>query len=164
MASTSSPRAQVASAVPDEAAAIKQFETAIADYMALRRRLANETPNPVPNSSAVQLNTAVDGLADAIERSRQNAGVGDLFVAPVTVVFKRTVDDAIRTANLRQALATIDDEEPSIRAPKIHLRFPAGSQLATTPASLLNLFPTLPKGLDTVSLAAIWCFAMSTRR
>src|SRR5687767_6697613 len=148
MSSTSSPHAQVAIAVPDEAAAIKQFETAIADYMALRRRLANEAPNPVPNSSSVQLNSASDKLADAIERSRQNAGVGDLFVAPVTVVFKRTVDDAVRTANLRQVLATIDDEEPTIRAPKIHLRFPAGSQLATTPPSLLDLFPTLPKGLE----------------
>ena len=148
MPGSSSPRAQVASAVTDETAAIKQFETAIADYMALRRRLANEVPAPVPNSSSVELNNASDGLADAIQRSRQNAGVGDLFVAPVTLVFKRTVDDAVRTANLRQTLAAIDDEEPTIRAPKIHLRFPSGSQLATTPASLLNLFPTLPKELE----------------
>ena len=147
MSGASSPHAQVA-AMPDEAAAIKQFETAIADYMELRRRLANENPTPVPNSSSVQLNNASDALAAAIQRSRENAGVGDLFVPPVTMVFKRTVDDAIRTANLRQALATIDDEEPTIRAPKIHLRFPSGSQLATTPPSLLILFPTLPKELE----------------
>lgn len=144
----SSLHAQVASAVPDEAAAIKQFETAIADYMALRQRLANELPNPVPNSSSVQLNNASDGLAAAIQRSRRDAGVGDLFVAPVTLVFKRTVDDAVRTAHLQQVLAAIDDEEAIARAPKIHLRFPGAAQMATMPPSLLAVLPRLPKELE----------------
>lgn len=144
----SSPHAQVVIAVPDEAAAIKQFETAIADYMALRRRLANEIPNPVPNSSSVQLNDASDALAGAIQRSRRNAGVGDLFVAPVTPVFKRTVDDVVRVANLTAVLAAIDDEEPTVRAPKIHLRFPGAAQMATMPQSLLAVLPRLPKGLE----------------
>ena len=148
ISSTSSLYAQVAIAVPDEAAAIKQFETAIADYMALRRRLANELPNPVPNSSSVQLNDASDGLAAAIQRTRRDAGVGDLFVAPVTLVFKRTVDDAVRTAHLQQVLAAIDDEEAMARAPKIHLRFPGAAQMATMPPSLLAVLPRLPKELE----------------
>jgi hypothetical protein len=148
MASTSSPHAQVASAVPDEADAIQQFEAAIAEYVAMRRRLADTVPRLAPNSTSVELNNASDAIAAAVQESRQNAGVGDLFVPPVAAMFKRKIDEAMRTANLRQALATIDDEEPTIRAPKIHLRFPAGSQLATTPASLLNLFPTLPQGLE----------------
>jgi hypothetical protein len=148
MASTSSPHAQVASAVPDEADAIQQFEAAIAEYVAMRRRLADRVPRLAPNSTSVELNNASDAIAAAVQESRQNAGVGDLFVPPVAAMFKRKIDEAMRTANLRQALATIDDEEPTIRAPKIHLRFPAGSQLATTPASLLNLFPTLPQGLE----------------
>jgi hypothetical protein len=148
MSGASSLHAQVASAVPDEAAAIRQFETAIADYIALRQRLANEVPQPVPNSSSVQLNDASDGLAAAIQRSRQGAGVGDVFVAPVTLVFKRTVDDAVRTAHLRQVLATIDDEEPTVRAPKIHLRFPSAAQMATMPPSLLAVLPRLPKELE----------------
>jgi hypothetical protein len=148
MSGASSLHAQVASAVPDEAAAIRQFETAIADYIALRQRLANEVPQPVPNSSSVQLNDASDGLAAAIQRSRQSAGVGDVFVAPVTLVFKRTVDDAVRTAHLRQVLATIDDEEPTVRAPEIHLRFPSAAQMATMPPSLLAVLPRLPKELE----------------
>jgi hypothetical protein len=131
-----------------DAGAIKQFEAAIAEYVAMRRRLADTIPPLVPNSTSVELNNASDALAAAVQQSRQNAGVGDLFVPPVAAVFKRKIDEAMRTANLRQALATIDDEEPAIRAPKIHLRFPGGSQLATTPPSLLNLFPTLPKGLE----------------
>jgi hypothetical protein len=133
---------------PAESAPLEQFDAAIAEYMAMRRRLTNEIPSPVPNSTSVELNNASDALAGAIQRSRQNAAVGDLFVAPVTAVFKRKVDEAMRTAALREALAGIDDEEPTVRAPKIHLRFPGAAQMATMPASLLNLFPILPKELE----------------
>ena len=131
-----------------DAAAIRQFEAAIGEYVALRRRLAETIPGLIPNSTAVELNTASDALAAAVQQSRQDAGVGDLFVPPVVAVFKRKLNEAIRTTNLRQALAAIDDDEPTIRAPKIHLRFPGASQMATMPPSLLNLFPTLPKELE----------------
>jgi len=135
-------------AAPAEAAAIKQFEAAIADYLAMRRRLLNEIPPPVPNSTSLQLNSASDALAGAIQRSRQGASVGDLFVPPVTPVFKRTVDDAVRTAKLKEVLAAIDDDEPVVREPKIHLRFPGAAQMATMPPSLLAVLPRLPKELE----------------
>lgn len=135
-------------AAPAERAAIAQFEAAIANYMAMRRRLTEEIAGPVPNSTSVELNNASDALAAGIQRSRQNARVGDLFVAPVTDVFRRRVDDAVRTANLRQVLAAIDDEDPLVRAPKIHLRFPGAAPMATMPPSLLAALPSLPKELE----------------
>ena len=133
---------------PADAPAIQQFDAAIADYLALRRRLSEEVPRPVPNSSSIELNNASDALAAAIQRSRQKARVGDLFVAPVTPVFKRTVDAAARTPEMRQVLAAIDDEQPTVLAPQLHLRFPGASQLATMPASLLAVLPPLPKELE----------------
>ena len=105
------PAPQVRTA-PTEAAAIKQFEAAIADYLAMRRQVAEKSPGLAPNSTSVELNKASDALAAAIEQSRPNAAVGDLFVAPITAVFKRKIDEAIGTAKLREALAAIDDEEP----------------------------------------------------
>ena len=140
--------AQAVQARPADAAAIAQFEAAIAEYVAMRRRLTNEIPRPVPDSTSVELNNASDALAGAIQRSRQNAQVGDVFVAPVAAVFKRTVDAAVRTPEMRQVLAAIDDEEPTVRVPKIHLRFPGASQMATMPASLLAALPNLPKELE----------------
>jgi hypothetical protein len=141
-------KTQDARAASAETAALKQFDTAIAGYIALRRRLADELPRPVPNSTAVELNNVSDALAAAIQRRRPNAGVGDVFVAPVTPVFKRMVDDAVRATNLQHVLAEIDDEEPTVLAPKIHLRFPAASEMATMPASLLAVLPNLPKELE----------------
>lgn len=140
--------AQPVRPAPGEVAAIQQFDAAIADYVALRRRLAGEIARPVPNSSALELNNASDALAAAITRARQKASVGDLFVTPVTPVFKRRVDQAVRSATLREALAGIDDEVPTVREPKLHLRFPAGSEMATMPPSLLAVLPGIPKELE----------------
>lgn len=140
--------AQPVQAGSADAPAIEQFEAAIAGYVAMRRRLINEIPRPVPNSTSIELNNASDALAGAIQRARQNAQVGDVFVAPITAVFKRTVDAAVRTPEMQKVLAAIDDEEPTVRVPKIHLRFPGASQMATMPASLLNVLPNLPKELE----------------
>jgi hypothetical protein len=132
----------------DEAAAITQFESAIAKYMALRQRLRNEIAGPVPNSSASELNRASDSLASAIQRARAGAREGNIFVTPVTVVVKRRVDDVVRRDNLGPVLANIDDESATVKTPSIHLRFPVAAQMATMPPSLLAALPQLPKELE----------------
>ena len=142
------PAAQKAPAVVDEAAALAQFEAAIAKYMALRQRLRNEITGPVPNSTGTELNRASDSLAAAIQRARTGAREGNLFVVPVTIVIKRRVEDVIRRDHLEPILANIDDEAPTVKTPAIHLRFPLASQMATMPPSLLAALPELPKELE----------------
>ena len=134
--------------VVDEAAAIAQFEAAIAKYMALRQRLRSEITGPVPNSTPTELTRASDSLAAAIQRARSGAKEGNIFIAPVTVVVKRRVEEVIRRDQLGPILANIDDEEPSVKTPSIHLRFPLASQMATMPPSLLAALPELPKELE----------------
>lgn len=132
----------------DEAAALAQFQSEIAKYMALRQRLRNEVTGPVPNSTAPELTRASDSLAAAIQRSRQGAREGNIFLVPVAAAVKNRVSDVIRRDNLLAVLGGIDDEAPSIRTPSIHLRFPSASQMATMPPSLLAALPELPKELE----------------
>jgi len=132
----------------DEVAALAQFDAAIAKYMALRQRLRNELAGPVPNSTAPELTRASDAIAAAIQRARTGARPGNIFSAPVATVVKRWVDDVIRRDDLGPMLADIDDETPTVKSPSIHLRFPAASQLATMPPSLLAVLPALPKELE----------------
>ena len=131
-----------------DAAAIGQFDAAVAKYLALRKRLLAETPGPVAESSAPKLNQASDALAAAIQRARPKARPGDLFVAPVTTVIKRRVIEVVKKDNLGPVLAAIDDEEPGPAKPSIHMRFPAASPMATMPPSLLAALPPLPKELE----------------
>ena len=133
---------------PAEAAAIKQFDDAVAKYMALRRKLRSEVSGPVKNSSSSQVNNASDALARGIERARQDAQVGSIFGAPVTAVIKGRIADAVRTENLVAVLADIDDEGKASVAPKVHLRLPVSAQMATMPPSLLEVLPPLPKELE----------------
>ena len=139
---------QAAASAPAEAAAIQQFNEAIAKYMALRHKLRSEVSGPVKDSSSSQVTNASDALAGAIERARQGAHVGSIFSEPVATVIKRRIADAVRTEKLAPVLADIDDEGKSGLAPKVHLRLPVSAQMATMPASLLKVLPPLPKELE----------------
>lgn len=142
------PELQKAAAPADDAAAVAQFEAAIAKYMAVRERLRGEISGPVANSSPTELNRASDALAAAIQRARRGAKVGTIFAVPIASVVKRRVTDVIRRDNLGPLLAEIDDDEPAIKFPAIHLRFPGPAQMATMPPSLLDALPPLPKQLE----------------
>jgi hypothetical protein len=142
------PAAASQAAASADAAAVKQFDTAIAQYMAMRQKLRSEVRGPVKDSSSAQLNNASDALAGAIERSRQGAQVGTIFTPPVAAVFKGRIADAIRTQELASVLADIDDEGGAGPAPKVHLRLPVTAQMATMPPALLKVLPTLPKELE----------------
>jgi hypothetical protein len=131
-----------------DGAAVRQFEEAIARYMAMRRKIHGEVPGPVKNSSSTQVNDAVDALAGSIQRARQDAQVGSIFSAPVAAVIKRRIADAVRTENLAPVLADIDDDGQAAAPPKLHLRLPVSAQLATMPPSLLKVMLPLPKELE----------------
>ena len=133
---------------PAEAAALKQFDAAIAEYMTMRRGLRGEVTGPVKNSTSTQLTDAADALAAAIQRARPMAKVGSVFSVPVATVFKRRIADAVRTGNLTAVLEEIDDEGSVNSPPKIYVRLPVSAQMATMPASLLAVLPPLPKDLE----------------
>ena len=133
---------------PADTAAIRQFEGAIAKYMALRQRLRSEVSGPVKNSSSSEISNASDALAGSIQRARQGAQVGAIFSAPIAAVIKRRILDAVRNENLAPVLAGIDDDGAAGPAPKVHMRLPVSAQMATMPPSLLEVLPPLPKELE----------------
>jgi hypothetical protein len=134
--------------ITSDAAAVAQFEQALAKYVALRESLvAEKLAGPIANSSPGEVSRASDMLAAAIQRARSKARPGDVFVSPVTPVLKRRIIEAIKNENLGPVLANIDDETVG-PTPAIHLRFPVASPMATMPPSLLKALPPLPKNLE----------------
>jgi hypothetical protein len=136
------------SSASKDAAAVKQFEAAIARYMAMRQGLTSEVRGPVKNSSSTQLTNASDALAAAIERARKDAKPGSIFSAPVAAMFKRSIAETIKKEHLQPVLADIDDDRTPGPAPKVHLRLPVTAQMATMPPALLKALPQLPKELE----------------
>lgn len=131
-----------------EAAAVKQFEDAIAKYTALRRSLRSEVAGPVKNSTSSQVTSASDALAGAIQRARQDAHVGSIFTEPISVIIKHRIADTVQTQKLVTVLANIDDDGTGGPPPKVHLRLPISAQMATMPPALLAVLPPLPKELE----------------
>ena len=140
--------ASAQTATSADATALKQFEAAIAQYMAMRAKLSSEVRGPVKDSSSTQLTDASDALAGGIQRARKEAREGSIFAPPIAAVIKRRIADAVRDGQLESVLADIDDEGTAGPAPKVHLRLPVSAQMATMPPALLKVLPPLPKELE----------------
>jgi hypothetical protein len=132
----------------NEVNGIAEFDKAVAQYMAIQQKLRDEVGDLLPGSSAEQISDTSDTLAAAMQRARTDARQGDFFNADVSSVIARRIGDVVRTHNLAAALVNIDDEKPTVKAPRVHLRYPAASEMATMPPSLLAVLPTLPPELE----------------
>lgn len=139
---------QATAGQPTDSVAISEFQNEIEKYLAIRRGLLDEVAGPMANSSAAELSHGSDALAAAIQRRRPNRKPGALFTPAVAEALQRRISDAVRTANIGAALAGIDDEGVGIARPTVYLRFPAASQMASMPPSLLAALPPLPKELE----------------
>lgn len=149
-AQSSPPRAvelQAAATAAADAAAMKQFDDAIAGYVALRQGLRAEVRGPVKDSSSSGLNGASDALAAAIQRARKDAHVGSIFNKPAAAVITRRIAAVVRNEKLARVLAGIDDDGAAEPAPQLHARLPV-TQMATMPPALLSMLPELPTTLE----------------
>ena len=134
--------------LPTHTTGIDEFHRAVTKYLAVQADLRVEIGDMVPNSTAVEVNAASDMLAAAVLRARPKARRGDFFNPAVSRTITRRIADASRAGALRPVIAQIDDERPTVGQPRVHLRFPSTSEMATMPSSLLAVLPRLPDELE----------------
>ena len=154
VAGRASPQGQDSAASPprreasDDAAALKRFSESVAKYVALRKKISNEIPPLQVTPRAAEINAASDALARAIERARPNAQPGSFFTPEIAAAFRRTLESVLQKTDRAALLALINEEPAALKRPNVHMRFPAGDVLPTTPAALLQALPQLPKELE----------------
>jgi hypothetical protein len=129
-----------------EGTGFQSFDRAVTDYMALHAKLRSETPGPVPQSSAKEVTNASDLLANSIRRARPRASQGQFFDKAVAEKIRARIKDTLSSSRI--AIASIDDERPRFQQPSVYLRFPAASEMATMPPSILQVLPVLPPELE----------------
>jgi hypothetical protein len=131
-----------------DAVALQRFSESVANYVALRKKISAEIP-PIPvTPRASEITAGSDALARAVERARPNARQGSFFSPEIAGAFRRTLELALRQTDRAALLALINEEPGALKRPTVHMRFPAGDILATTPAALLQALPSLPKELE----------------
>jgi hypothetical protein len=128
--------------------ALARFNQAVADYVSLVRRLHREVPELRVTEKSTEINNRSDMLAGAIQRARPGAVQGDLLDAGAARIIRERLAVALRDTNVAAMLKRIDDEPILKGPPKVHLRYPTATSLATMPGQLLKVLPPVPKELE----------------
>lgn len=138
----------VAAVAGADAAAFDAFHKAVLDYLSLERRLRSETPAFEVTPDVRKINNASDVLALAIQRARPRAKQGDFFDAAAARAVAARLRQALEGRDVVQLLAAINDEPTLKGPPRVYMRFPAASSMATMPTHLIDVLPKLPDELE----------------
>lgn len=131
-----------------DAAALSAFRASIDSYLGLRKKISQEIPPLVVTPRAAEINAASDALARAVQRARPGARQGNFFTPDVATALQRLLEQTLQKTDREAVMALITEEPSAVKRPTVHMRFPAGDVLATTPAVLLGALPPLPKELE----------------
>jgi hypothetical protein len=129
-----------------QARALKEFGDRVQAYLLLRGQLANAVAPVSTQASPEEIRHHQQELAAAIRQARQKARAGDIFTPPVVPQFRTVIRNDIRSRDVRDALAALQDV-PSMSL-QVNAEWPAGvARVPIPPRLLANLYP-LPKGLQ----------------
>ena len=134
---------------PDQAAtpAVQEFEQRLAEYLTLRRSLADKLMPLAPTASPRELASRQAEMTTALRTARAAAKPGDLVPSSVAAQIHRLIleDFAQRTAADERGAFS---EVPQAPQPAINRSYPANTALATLPPLLLLRLPRLPENLQ----------------
>ena len=132
---------------PDDPA-FRAFHAAVAEYIRLQQRLRAEAPLLVVSSDPRAISNASNVLAGAIQRARAQAKQGTIFDPAATAAITARLKGALSGTDVVTFVTEINDEPTFKGPPRVHMRFPGVSSLATMPANILEALPPLPEQLE----------------
>ena len=143
------PASQPAPAPNKTAAAVTEFNGRVQGYVALHRKLANETGEINDTKKPAEITLREQALGKLIRANRAAAKHGDIFTPPVQALFKGIIKQeyARRTAGMRQDRKE-DQDELADFTPAVNQTYPPEKPLVTFPAGLLRTLPKLPAELE----------------
>ena len=131
------------------AAALADFDVRLKTYVALHRRLANETGEIDETKSPREITDREVALGKLIRTARAQARRGDIFISPVETLLKRLIreESARRSPRVRTDRKE-DQDELADFTPTVNQVYPPTQPLVTFPAGLLRVLPKLPRELE----------------
>ena len=137
------------SPVKEPATPLDDFNDRTKQYIALHRKLANETGEIDDTKKPEEITLREQALGKLIRENRASAQQGDVFTPAVQTLFKSLIQQefASRTAAMRQDRKE-DQDELADFTPTVNQTYPPEKPLVTFPAGLLRVLPKLPKELE----------------
>ena len=143
------PANKPAASASQTAAAVAEFNERIKEYIALHRKLANETGEINDTKKPAEITLREQALGKLIRENRTAAKQGNIFTPPVQALFTDIIKQeyARRTAAMRKDREE-DQDELADFAPVVNQTYPPEKPLVTFPAGLLRTLPKLPSELE----------------
>jgi hypothetical protein len=129
------------------AAALREFAERTQEYVALREKLTAQVPAVSSHATPEEIVAHQDALAAAVRTARQTARQGDIFTAPVVPQFRAIIRNDLRSRDVRDAMAALQEVPPTLSL-RVNDRWPPDAPRATVPPRLLNNLQRLPDGLE----------------
>lgn len=142
--------AAVAADAGPDAAVLREFKARIDKYMQLRSEAVDGVAPPVQTTDPSQIRAREVALAAHIRALRPDAKHGDIFTPEVRVYLRQLLRPELKGQQGRDIRSTLQDDAPAPDAVplEVNAKYPAGTPLPTTPATLLAVLPPLPRGLE----------------
>ena len=143
------PTSQPATSRNQTAAAVAQFNDRVKEYIALHRKLANETGEINDTKKPAEITLREQALGKLIRANRAAAKQGDIFTPAIQTLFKGIIKQeyARRTVAMRKDRKE-DQDELADFTPVVNQTYPPEKPLVTFPAGLLRTLPKLPTELE----------------
>lgn len=131
---------------PEDTPTVPEFEKRIAAYLDLQKKTIADLPALKNTDDPNEITAREVAMGNAIRAARVNAKQGDIIIPETAAYLRKLIKEDVqsRTAPERK---TMKDEIPAFQ-PSVNMTYPPEHPLATFPATLLKIMPTLPEGLE----------------
>jgi hypothetical protein len=133
---------------PDDTTAMKEFETKIANYVEIHRRLESALPKLPNDATPEQIDRNQRALGESIKVERANAKQGDFFSPAIENLVRRTMEVVLGGKDGKTIRASIMDENPGMPNLSVNDRWPDSIPLSTMPPQVLEPLPALVEDLE----------------
>ena len=130
------------------ASAVAEFNKRIEEYLALHKRVARPLGEIDDTKNPAEITGREVALGKAIAAARAEAKPGAIFASEIAAVLKKIIADTYRRSPaVRETTKDAEAELPDF-TPEVNQVYPPTHPLATFPATLLKVLPTLPEELE----------------
>jgi hypothetical protein len=125
---------------------VPEFGKRVAAYMDLQRKAIAELPALKRTDDPVEITAREAAMGEAVRRARADAKPGDIITPETATYFRKLIQEDLQSRTAAEKKVMKDEIPPF--APKVNQTYPPEHPLATFPATLLKVMPTLPEELE----------------
>jgi hypothetical protein len=131
-----------------DAQRIADFRQRLAAYVKMRNEAAAGLPASKPTDSPDKITGRERQLAQKLRSLRSAGKQGDIFTPEISTEFRRLIRLAWRGSDASQMRHSLARAEPVSLTLHINDAYPTSVPLQSTPATLLQNLPSLPKEIE----------------